>query len=65
MSSALFYEWRGRYGQMDASTTTRLKKFKEENRRLKKMYAEERRKAEIPARGDTKKKQYSHLDARR
>jgi putative transposase len=56
MSSALFYEWRGRYGQMDASTTTRLKKFKEENRRLKKMYAEERRKAEIPARGDTKKK---------
>jgi len=47
MSSATFYKWRARYGGMDASLMARLKELEEENRRLKKMYAEERLKAEI------------------
>ncbi len=47
MSSATFYKWRAKYGGMDASMMARLKELEEENRRLKKMYAEERLKAEI------------------
>ena len=47
MSSASFYKWRAKYGGMDASLLARLKELEEENRRLKKMYAEERLKAEI------------------
>ena len=47
MSSATFYKWRAKYGGMDTSMMARLKELEEENRRLKKMYAEERLKAEI------------------
>ena len=47
MSSATFYKWRAKYGGMDASMMARLKQLKTENQRLKKMYAEERLKAEI------------------
>jgi putative transposase len=47
MSSAQFYNWRSKYGGMDASLMKRLKELEEENKRLKKMYAEERLKAEI------------------
>ena len=47
MSSATFYKWRAKYGGMDASMMARLKALEEENRRLKKMYAEERLKAEM------------------
>ena len=47
MSSASFYKWRTKYGGMDASMIARLKELEEENRRLKKMYAEERLKAEV------------------
>ena len=47
MSSAAFYKWRAKYGGMDASLMARLKELEEENRRLKKMYAEERLKSEI------------------
>ena len=47
MSSATFYKWRTKFGGMDASMMTRLKELEEENGRLKKMYAEERLKAEI------------------
>ena len=47
MSSATFYNWRAKYGGMDASMMARLKELEEENRRLKKMYAEERLIAEI------------------
>lgn len=55
MSSATFYKWRARFGGMDASLMTRLKELEEENRRLKKMYAEERLKAEIVAEALAKK----------
>ena len=47
MSSATFYKWRTKYGGMDASMVARLKGLEDENRRLKKMYAEERLKSEI------------------
>ncbi|RDL42568.1 IS3 family transposase [Marinomonas piezotolerans] len=47
MSAASFYKWRAKYGGMDASLMARMKELEEENRRLKKMYAEERLKAEI------------------
>jgi len=47
ISSATFYKWRAKFGGMDASLMTRMKELEEENRRLKKMYAEERLKAEI------------------
>ena len=47
MSSASFYKWRAKFGGMDASLMARLKELEDENRQLKKMYAEERIKAEI------------------
>jgi putative transposase len=47
MSSASFYKWRAKYGGMDASLMARLKELEDENRRLNKMYAEERLKSEI------------------
>jgi putative transposase len=47
MSSASFYKWHAKYGGMDASMMSRLKELEDENRRLKKMYAEERLKSEI------------------
>ena len=47
MSSASFYQWRSKYGGMDASLMRRLKGLEAENARLKKMYAEERIKSEL------------------
>ena len=47
MSSATFYKWRSKFGGMDVSMMKRVKELEEENRRLKKMYAEERLKADI------------------
>lgn len=47
MSTASFYQWRAKYGGMDASVMARLKELETENSRLKKMYAEKRLKAEI------------------
>jgi putative transposase len=47
MSSATFYKWRAKYGGMDLSLMRRMKELEAENKRLKKMYAEERLKAEI------------------
>lgn len=55
VSSATFYKWRAKYGGMDASLMSRLKALEDENRRLKKMYAEERLKAEIVQEALTKK----------
>ena len=47
ISTATFYKWRAKYGGMDTSMMSRLKELEAENSRLKKMYAEERLKAEI------------------
>ena len=49
VSSATFYKWRAKFGGMDVSMMSRMKALKEENRRLKKMYLEEKLKAEIVA----------------
>ena len=46
-STAMIYQWRSKYGGMDASLMKRMKELEAENARLKKMYAEERIKAEI------------------
>jgi putative transposase len=40
MSSASFYKWRSKYGGMDASMISQMKSLDDENRRLKKMFAE-------------------------
>ena len=55
ISNATFYKWRSKFGGMDASLMARMKELEEENRRLKKMYVEERLKAEIVAEALTKK----------
>ena len=47
VSTATFYKWRSKYGGMDVSLMSRMKELEEENRRLKKMYLEEKIKAEI------------------
>jgi putative transposase len=47
VSSATFYKWRAKYGGMDASLISRMKELEEENRRLRKMYMDEKLKAEI------------------
>ena len=47
MSSATFYKWRVKYGGMDASMVSRLKELEDENRRLKKMYAEVQLQADV------------------
>ncbi|XOU55396.1 IS3 family transposase [Allohahella sp. A8] len=46
-STAMIYQWRSKFGGMDASLMKRMKELEAENARLKKMYAEERIKAEI------------------
>jgi putative transposase len=55
ISNATFYKWRSKFGGMDASLRARMKGLKEENQHLKKMYVEERLKAEIAAEALTKK----------
>ena len=55
ISSATFYKWRAKFGGMDASLMARMKELEDENRRLKKMYAEERLKAELIAEAMQKK----------
>ena len=47
ISSATFYKWRSKYTGMDATLMARMRELEAENARLKKMYAEERLKAEI------------------
>jgi putative transposase len=40
ISQPTFYNWKSKYGGMQASDIKRLKELEEENARLKKMYAE-------------------------
>ena len=40
ISDATFYNWRSKYGGMEAGQVKRLKELEDENRRLKHMYAE-------------------------
>ena len=57
MSDTSFYKWRIKYGGMDASLLTRMKELEDENRRLKKMYAEKRLKAKVIQEAMAKKRQ--------
>jgi putative transposase len=47
ISTATFYKWRSKYGGLDTSMMARLKELEAKNVRLKKMYIEEKLKAEI------------------
>lgn len=47
ISTATFYKWRAKYGSLDVSMMSRMKELEDENRRLKKMYLEEKLKVEI------------------
>ena len=47
ISTATFYKWRAKYGGIDTSMIARMKELEAENARLKKMYIEEKLKAEI------------------
>ena len=40
ISDATYYNWKSKYGGMEASDIKRLKDLEEENRRLKQMYAD-------------------------
>ena len=40
MSNASFYKWLAKYGGMDASMVSQMKAMEEENRRLKRMFAD-------------------------
>ncbi len=41
VSDATFYKWRSKYGGMEVSEARRLKTLEEENKRLKKLLAEQ------------------------
>ena len=41
ISEATFYNWRSRYGGMEVSEARRLKSLEDENRKLKKLLAEQ------------------------
>lgn len=55
ISSATFYKWRAKYGGMDVSMMSRMKELEAENARLRKMYVEEKLKAELRAEALEKK----------
>ncbi len=40
MSTASFYKWRAKYGGMDASMISQMKSLEDENRQLKRMFAD-------------------------
>ena len=40
VNTATFYKWRAKFGGMDVSLMTKMKKLEVENRRLKKMYVD-------------------------
>lgn len=40
MSDATYYNWKAKYGGMEASDIKRMKEIEDENRRLKSMYAD-------------------------
>jgi putative transposase len=55
ISTATFYKWRAKFGGMDTSMISKMKELEEENRRLRRMYVEEKLKAEIVAEALAKK----------
>ena len=47
VSRASFYKWRSKYGGMDVSMISQMKEMAEENRRIKRMYAESQMQNEL------------------
>ena len=47
ISTASFYKWRSKYGGMDASMISQMKALEDENRRLKRMFADLSMQAEL------------------
>ena len=47
LSTASFYNWRSKYGGMDASMMSQMKALEDENRRLKRMFADLSMQAEL------------------
>ena len=47
ISMATFYKWRAKYDGMGVPLISHMKELEDESRRLKKMYLEEKLKAEI------------------
>ena len=47
VSEATLYTWKSKYGGLEVNEARRLRELEEENRRLRKMYVEEKLKAEI------------------
>ena len=47
ISKGTFYAWRRKYGGMEVSHMKRLKELEDENRKLKRMYAEQALKLEM------------------
>ena len=47
ISTASFYKWRSKYGGMDASMMSQMKALEDENRRLKRMFADLSMQAEL------------------
>ena len=41
ISSATYYNWKKKYGGMDASELKRIRELEDENARLKRMYADQ------------------------
>ena len=55
MSSASFYAWRQKYGGMEVSDAKRLRALEDENRRLKKLVANQALDIEILKEANSKK----------
>jgi putative transposase len=55
ISTATFYNWRGKYGGMEVSMMARMKDLEAENARLRKIYVEEKIKAGVVAEALAKK----------
>jgi putative transposase len=55
VSTTTFNKWRAKFGGMDVSMMARMKELEDENRRLKKMYMDEKPKAEVVAEAIAKK----------
>jgi putative transposase len=55
ISIATFYKWRAKFGGMDVSMMAKMKELEDENRRLRKLYMDEKLKAEIVAEALAKK----------
>lgn len=47
ISTASFYKWRSKYDGMDASMMSQMKSLEDENRRLKRMFADLSMQAEL------------------